>query len=68
MLSQYIHILLIDPHTEGTIFCPLPHDINEANELTTHMKSVRPHNEMLKYDEFVFKDPAERRYKAKDFG
>jgi hypothetical protein len=44
----------------------LTHDINEVNELTIRIKSVGPQNEMLKYDEFVFKDPAERRYKAKD--
>jgi hypothetical protein len=50
----------------GYFILLLTYDINEVNELTTRMKSVGPQNEMLKYDELVFKDPAERRYKAKD--
>ena len=54
------------PPYNGYFILPLTHDINEVNELTTRMKSVGPKNEMLKYDEFVFKDRAERKYKAKD--
>jgi hypothetical protein len=30
------------------------------------MRSVGPKDEMLKYDEVVFQDPAKRKYKAKD--
>jgi hypothetical protein len=30
------------------------------------MKTLGQQNEMLKYDEFVFKDRAKRKYKAKD--
>jgi hypothetical protein len=30
------------------------------------MKSLGPQKETLKYDEFVFKDRAKRKYKAKD--
>jgi hypothetical protein len=45
---------------------PLTHAIKEVNELTTHMKRAGSQNEMLKYDELIFRDPAERKYKAKD--
>jgi hypothetical protein len=54
------------PQYKGYFILHVTHDINEVNELTTRMRSVGPKNEMLKYDEVVFKDPAERKYKAKD--
>jgi hypothetical protein len=54
------------PPYSGYFILSLTHNINEVNELTTHMKSIGPQNKTLKYDEFVFKDPAERKYKAKD--
>ena len=54
------------PPYKGYFILPLTHDINEVNELTTRMKNVGPQNNMLKYDEFLFRDPAERMYKAKD--
>jgi hypothetical protein len=65
VISVYTYPSDRPPYT-GYFILPLTHDINEVNELIGRMKSVGPQNEMLKYDEFVFKDPAERKYKAKD--
>jgi hypothetical protein len=64
VISVYTYPSDRPPYNEYFILS-LTH-INELNELTTRMKSVGPQNKMLKYDEFVFKDLAERKYKAKD--
>lgn len=55
----------MDPYT-GYFILPLTHDINVINEMRNRMRNVGPHNEMLKYDEFVFTDRATRKYKARD--
>ena len=51
---------------KGHFTLPLTYDTNVTNKLTNRMKSVGPNNELLKYDEFVFIDRANRRYKARD--